>query len=145
MYSSGRVDSFGLFIQIDALCRFRDSYDCGTGRIDGSLYMEMNDLIKNDSFFFFVCIFVSLLVGRFLGRISGKSQIQREMRGRESEKLTQMAYNVILREENGIDHYYDLLTERFIRSGVTPEELLEELSSRYPDKKIRLIISREHE
>jgi hypothetical protein len=56
-----------------------------------------------------------------------------------------MAYNVILREENGIDHYYDLLTERFIRSGVTPEELLEELSSRYPDKKIRLIISREHE
>lgn len=102
--------------------------------------MEMNDLIKNDSFFF-VCIFVSLLVGRFFGRRSGK----REMRGRESEKLTQMAYNVILREENGIDHYYDLLTERFIRSGVTPEELLEELSSRYPDKKIRLIISREHE
>lgn len=67
------------------------------------------------------------------------------MRGRESEKLTQMAYIVILREENGIDHYYDFLTERFIRSGVTPEELLEELSSRYPDKKIRLIISREHE
>ena len=107
--------------------------------------MEMNGLNINDSFFFFVCIFVSLLVGRFLGRISGKRQIQREMRVRESEKLAQMAYNVILREENGIDHYYDLLTERFIRSGVTPEELLEELSSRYPDKKIRLIISRDHE
>ena len=106
--------------------------------------MEMNGLNINDSFFF-VCIFVSLLVGRFLGRISGKRQIQREMRVRESEKLAQMAYNVILREENGIDHYYDLLTERFIRSGVTPEELLEELSSRYPDKKIRLIISRDHE
>lgn len=96
--------------------------------------MEMNEQFDA---FFFVCVFVSLLIGRFFGRISGYRQ-----RIHEEERDT-LVCNVIVRTENGVDIYYDLVTNKFIRSGVTPQELLEILREQNPDKEIRLVISRE--
>lgn len=96
--------------------------------------MEMNEQFDA---FFFVCIFVSLLIGRFFGRISGYSQ-----RIREEERDT-LVCNVTVRTENGVDIYYDLVTNKFIRSGVTPQELREILREQNPDKEITIVISRE--
>lgn len=96
--------------------------------------MEMNEQFDA---FFFVCIFVSLLIGRFFGRISGYRQRIRE------EEREVLVCNVTHRSENGTDVYYDLVTNKFIRSGVTPQELLEILREQNPDKEIRLVISRE--
>lgn len=96
--------------------------------------MEMNEQFDA---FFFVCVFVSLLIGRFFGRISGYRQ-----RLREEERDT-LVCNVTVRTENGVDIYYDLVTNKFIRSGVTPQELREIISEQNPDKEIRLVISRE--
>ena len=96
--------------------------------------MEINEQFDA---FFFVCVFVSLLIGRFFGRISGYHQ-----RLREEERDT-LVCNVTVRTENGVDIYYDLVTNKFIRSGVTPQELREILREQNPDKEIRLVISRE--
>ena len=103
------------------------------------------EMIEQFDAFFFVCIFVSLLIGRFFGRISGYRQRIREEEdeyGDEEERDT-LVCNVTVRTENGVDIYYDLVTNKFIRSGVTPQELHEILSEQNPDKEIRLVISRE--
>lgn len=96
--------------------------------------MEMNEHFDA---FFFVCVFVSLLIGRFFGRISGYRQRLRE------EERVPLVYIVTVRTENGVDIYYDLVTNKFIRSGVTPQELHEILREQNPDREIRLVLSRE--
>lgn len=96
--------------------------------------MEMNEQFDA---FFFVCIFVSILIGRFFGRISGYRQRLRE------EERVPLVYIVTVRTENGVDIYYDLVTNKFIRSGVTPQELHEILREQNPDREIRLVLSRE--
>ena len=95
--------------------------------------------------FFYACIFFSLLVGRFLGRISGYRQRIREEEDEDEEEFEReiLVYNVTHRSENGTDVYYDLVTDKFIRSGVTAEELHEILQEQNPDKEVRLVISRE--
>ena len=94
--------------------------------------------------FFFACIFFSLLVGRFFGRISGYRQRIREEEDEDEEFDREiLVCNVTHRSENGTDVYYDLVTDKFIRSGVTAEELHEILQEQNPDKEVRLVISRE--
>lgn len=104
--------------------------------------MEMTELYQFD-LFFYVCIFFSLLVGRFLGRISGYRQRIREEEDEDEEFDREiLVCNVTHRSENGTDVYYDLVTDKFIRSGVTAEELHEILQEQNPDKEVRLVISR---
>ena len=94
--------------------------------------------------FFYACIFFSLLVGRFFGRISGYRQRIREEEDEDEEFDREiLVCNVTHRSENGTDVYYDLVTDKFIRSGVTAEELHEILQEQNPDKEVRLVISRE--
>lgn len=100
--------------------------------------MEMTEQFQFD-LFFYACILFSLLVGRFLGRISGYRQRIRE----EEFDREILVCNVTHRSENGTDVYYDLVTDKFIRSGVTAEELHEILQEQNPDKEVRLVISRE--
>ena len=106
--------------------------------------MEMTEQFQFD-LFFYACIFFSLLVGRFLGRISGYRQRIREEEDEDDEEFDRevLVCNVTVRTENGIDIYYDLVTNKFIRSGVTPQELHDILSEQNTDKEIRLVISRE--
>ena len=92
--------------------------------------------------YFFVCIFLSTMVGRFFGRISGYRQRVRE-ETQESENI--IVYNVYVKTEDGIDRYYELETDRFIQSDVTPEELHDIVAKQYPNKEITLVISRAHE
>lgn len=94
--------------------------------------------------FFYACILFSLLVGRFLGRISGyRQRIREEENEVEGFDREILVCNVTHRSENGTDVYYDLVTDKFIRSGVTAEELHEILQEQNPDKEVRLVISRE--
>ena len=102
--------------------------------------MEITEQFQFD-LFFFACIFASLLVGRFFGYRQRISEEEEEY-GDEEERDT-LVCNVTVRTENGIDIYYDLVTNKFIRSGVTPQELHDILSEQNPDKEIRLVISRE--
>lgn len=106
--------------------------------------MEMNEQFQFD-LFFYACILFSLLVGRFLGRISGYRQRIREEEDEDDEEFERevLVCNVTHRSENGTDVYYDLVTDKFIRSGVTAEELHEILQEQNPDKEVRLVISRE--
>ena len=106
--------------------------------------MEMTEQFQFD-LFFYACILFSLLVGRFLGRISGYRQRIREEEDEDEEEFDReiLVYNVTHRSENGTDVYYDLVTDKFIRSGVTAEELHEILQEQNPDKEVRLVISRE--
>lgn len=105
--------------------------------------MEMIEQYQFD-LFFFACIFFSLLVGRFFGRISGYRQRIREEEDEDEEFDREiLVCNVTHRSENGTDVYYDLVTDKFIRSGVTAEELHEILQEQNPDKEVRLVISRE--
>ena len=92
--------------------------------------------------FFFVCIFLSTMIGRFFGRISGYRQRANE----ESQEADDtIVFNVYVTTEDGIDRYYELLTHRFIQSGITPEELHEIVAKQHPNKEITLVISRVHE
>lgn len=106
--------------------------------------MEITEQFQFD-LFFYACIFFSLLVGRFLGRISGYRQRIREEEDEDEEEFDReiLVCNVTHRSENGTDVYYDLATDKFIRSGVTAEELHEILQEQNPDKEVRLVISRE--
>ena len=106
--------------------------------------MEITEQFQFD-LFFYACIFFSLLVGRFLGRISGYRQRIREEEDEDDEEFERevLVCNVTHRSENGTDVYYDLVTDKFIRSGVTAEELHEILQEQNPDKEVRLVISRE--
>ena len=105
--------------------------------------MEITEQFQFD-LFFFACIFFSLLVGRFFGRISGYRQRIREEEDEDEEFDREiLVCNVTHRSENGTDVYYDLVTDKFIRSGVTAEELHEILQEQNPDKEVRLVISRE--
>jgi hypothetical protein len=105
--------------------------------------MEMTEQFQFD-LFFYACILFSLLVGRFLGRISGYRQRIREEENEVEEFDREiLVCNVTHRSENGTDVYYDLVTDKFIRSGVTAEELHEILQEQNPDKEVRLVISRE--
>lgn len=106
--------------------------------------MEITEQFQFD-LFFYACIFFSLLVGRFLGRISGYRQRIREEEDEDDEEFERevLVCNVTHRSENGTDIYYDLVTDKFIRSGVTAEELHDILQEQNPDKEVRLVISRE--
>lgn len=106
--------------------------------------MEMIEQYQFD-LFFFACIFFSLLVGRFFGRISGYRQRIREEEDEDDEEFERevLVCNVTHRSENGTDVYYDLVSNKFIRSGVTPEELHGFIQEQNPDKEVRLVISRE--
>lgn len=106
--------------------------------------MEITEQFQFD-LFFFTCIFFSLLVGRFFGRIAGYRQRIREEEDEDEEEFERevLVCNVTHRSENGTDVYYDLVTDKFIRSGVTAEELHEILQEQNPDKEVRLVISRE--
>ena len=105
--------------------------------------MEITEQFQFD-LFFYACIFFSLLVGRFFGRISGYRQRIREEEDEDEEFDREiLVCNVIHRSENGTDIYYDLVTDKFIRSRVTAEELHEILQEQNPDKEVRLVISRE--
>ena len=105
--------------------------------------MEITEQFQFD-LFFYACIFFSLLVGRFLGRISGYRQRIREEEDEDEEFDREiLVCNVIHRSENGTDIYYDLVTDKFIRSRVTAEELHDILQEQNPDKEVRLVISRE--
>lgn len=105
--------------------------------------MEITEQFQFD-LFFYACIFFSLLVGRFFGRISGYRQRIREEEDEDEEFDREiLVCNVTHRSENGTDVYYDLVTDKFIRSGVTAEELHEILQEQNPDKEVRLVISRE--
>ena len=106
--------------------------------------MEITEQFQFD-LFFYACIFFSLLVGRFLGRISGYRQRIREEEDEDEEEFDRevMVCNVIHRSEDGTDVYYDLVSNKFIRSGITAEELHEILQEQNPDKEVRLVISRE--
>jgi len=105
--------------------------------------MEITEQFQFD-LFFYACILFSLLVGRFLGRISGYRQRIREEENEVEEFDREiLVCNVTHRSENGTDVYYDLVTDKFIRSGVTAEELHEILQEQNPDKEVRLVISRE--
>ena len=106
--------------------------------------MEMIEQYQFD-LFFFACIFFSLLVGRFFGRISGYRQRIREEEDEDDEEFDRevLVCNVTHRSENGTDVYYDLVSKKFIRSGVTPEELHGFIQEQNPDKEVRLVISRE--
>ena len=105
--------------------------------------MEITEQFQFD-LFFYACIFFSLLVGRFFGRISGYRQRIREEEDEDEEFDREiLVCNVIHRSENGTDVYYDLVTDKFIRSGVTAEELHDILQEQNPDKEVRLVISRE--
>ena len=105
--------------------------------------MEITEQFQFD-LFFYACIFFSLLVGRFFGRISGYRQRIREEEDEDEEFDREiLVCNVIHRSENGTDVCYDLVTDKFIRSRVTAEELHEILQEQNPDKEVRLVISRE--
>ncbi len=105
--------------------------------------MEMIEQYQFD-LFFFACIFFSLLVGRFFGRISGyRQRIREEDEDDEEFDREVMVCNVIHRSEDGTDVYYDLVSNKFIRSGITAEELHDILQDQNPDKEVRLVISRE--
>ena len=105
--------------------------------------MEITEQFQFD-LFFYACIFFSLLVGRFFGRIAGYRQRIREEEDEDEEFDREiLVCNVIHRSENGTDIYYDLVTDKFIRSGVTAEELHDILQEQNPDKEVRLVISRE--
>jgi len=105
--------------------------------------MEITEQFQFD-LFFYACILFSLLVGRFLGRISGyRQRIREEENEVEEFEREILVCNVTHRSENGTDVYYDLVTDKFIRSGVTAEELHEILQEQNPDKEVRLVISRE--
>ena len=105
--------------------------------------MEITEQFQFD-LFFYACILFSLLVGRVLGRISGYRQRIREEENEVEEFDREiLVCNVTHRSENGTDVYYDLVTDKFIRSGVTAEELHKILQEQNPDKEVRLVISRE--
>ncbi len=92
--------------------------------------------------YFFVCIYLSTLVGRFFGRISGYRQRVNEESQEDDDTIV---FNVYVTTEDGIDRYYELLTHRFIRTGITPEEVHEIVTKQHPNKEITLVITRVHE
>ena len=95
----------------------------------------MEITISQHDVYFFVCIFLSTLVGRFLGY---RQRVREES---QSDDDT-IVYNVYVKTEGGINSYYELLTHRFIQSNVTPEELHGIVAKQYPNKEITLVISR---